>query len=180
MASPEPMETVLLGGYGGAQIITGVLFIAPLTMTLDVILKNTVNTINDTLKNIDLIAETRHALIARGVPVKAPDPEAVQAILIVNKYGLVGKYGAIRGMGSEACLIVVADLVIANGTREIFRDEIHVNTSRRSNDAPPPACRPVQDFADKEGLPLRNAAHTYAQVLAAIAVHRIKEMPWKR
>jgi len=169
-----------MGGYPGAQIITGVLFIAPLTFALDTMLKNTVTTINDTLKDVDLIEETRHALVTRGVPVKAPDPDSVQALLVVNSYGLVGKHGAIHRMGSEACLIVAADLIIADGAREIFRDEIRISTSRRSADAPPPSCLPFQDFADKDGLPLRNAARTYAQVLAAIAVQRIKEMPWKR
>lgn len=169
-----------MGGYPGAQVIAGVLFIAPLTFTLDMMLKNTVTTINDTLKDVDMIAETKRALIARGVPVTAPDPDVVQATLVINKYGLIGKNGAIRGMGSEACLIVAADLVIAEGGREVFRDAIYINTFRRSADAPPPSCRSVQDFAEKDGRPLRNAARTYSQVLAAITVQRIKEIPWKR
>jgi len=169
-----------MGGYPGAQIVTGVLILAPVVFTLDTILTNTVTTISDTLKDVDLIAETRGAVAARGIPVKTPDRDAVRALLVVNSYGLVGKYGEIRRMGSDACLIVAADLIIADGAREIFRDEIRIGTSRRSADAPPPSCLPFQDFAEKDGIPLRNAARTYAQVLAAIAVHRIKEMPWKR
>jgi len=72
----------------------------------------------------------------------------------------------------------VADLVLTSGVQEVFRDAVHIAPFRRSADAPPPVCARMEDFAAREGAPLRNAALDAAQVLAAIVRHRLPAVPW--
>lgn len=172
-------QGLAMGGYAGAQIVTGAVFIAPLVITLDTMAKSTVNTITRVLKDVDLIGETRRALLARGIRSEAVTAETARVTLVVNAYGLVPKHGAVRNIESEVCLIVDSDLIVTTGGRELFRDAIHIRPYRRSADAPPPVCAEMWDFADKEGRSLQNAARDYAQVLAAIALHRIKDLPWR-
>jgi len=166
-------------GYLGAQMLTSVLFIAPLVLTIDVAAQNTIKTVNRALKEVDLISETLRALQARGVPTEPVTGEATQVTLSVIAFGLVPKNRAVTFDSGEVCLIVEADLIVTANKQEIFRDAIQIKPYQRSADAPAPACRSLMEFSDEEGRSLRNAAHDYALVLAALTLRRIKKLPWK-
>jgi hypothetical protein len=164
-------EALALPGFFAGSLVAGALILAPLAVGLDRAQQRQHETIVAALKHADLTEGTRAALAPR-----LPDGEAQTTLsVIVLAYGLVPKYGT----HGPLCLSVVADLVLAGGGQEIYRDTVHLTPYLRSADAPPPVCAFREHFAAKDGAPLRYAAMDAAQVLAAIARHRLAVLPWK-
>lgn len=166
-------EALLIPGFFSGSLVAGALILAPLAIGLNSAQRRQHETIVAALKQADLIEGTRAALAPR-LP---PGPGEATLSVIVLAYGLVPKEG---GALRRHCLTVVADLVLASGGEEIYRDTVHMAPWRRSADAPPPVCAHWEDFAAKDGAPLRHAALDAAQVLAAIARHRTPALPWTR
>ena len=165
-------EALLLPGFLSGSLVAGALILAPLAVGLDSAQRRQHETIVTALKQADLIEGTRAAL-ASHLP--AGGAEATLSVIVLA-YGLVPKYGSSHG---PLCLSVVADLVLVSGGQEIYRDTVHLAPYLRSADAPPPVCARREDFAAKDGAPLRHAAMDGAQVLAAIVRHRLPALPWK-
>lgn len=166
-------EALLLPGFFSGSLVAGALILAPLAVGLNSAQQRQHDTIVAALKQVDLLEGTRAALAPR-LP---PGPGEATLSVIVLAYGLVPKEGRATG---RQCLTVVADLVLARGGEEIYRDTVHMAPWRRSADAPPPVCAHMEDFAAKDGAPLRHAALDAGQVLAAIARHRTPALPWAR
>jgi hypothetical protein len=169
-------EAVLLPGFFSGSLIVGTLILAPATIGLHAVLQKEVDTVSRVLKEVDLMGETQRALLARGVPGEPP-ADATQMTLVILAYGLVPRepHPSLWGV----CLALEADLILTAGGRELFRDTIYLWPHRRSADAPPPVCGGMGEFAKNDGIALRNAARDYAQVLAAIALRRARQFPWK-
>jgi hypothetical protein len=172
------VRRIARGGYPPAELMTGAIFIVP-QLIADSVAQDAMRTVTQALVQIDLVVATRNALQARGVRARAQVDDTAQATLAVIAYGLVPKYGEVKDVKSELCLIVESALIVTAGGQELFRDAIHMTPYRRSADAPPPACRTLKEFAEDEGQSLKNAAHDHAQVLAVIAMQRLRELPWK-
>lgn len=166
-------QALMMPGFFSGSLVAGALILAPLAIGLNSTEQRWQETIVAALKEADLIAGTRAAVAAR-LPAPAPDAGATLSVIVLA-YGLVPKYAKAQG---PLCLSVVADLVLQAGDREIYRDTVYLTPYRRSADAPPPVCGALEDFAAKDGAPLRNAALDAAQVLAAIARHRLAALPW--
>lgn len=166
-------EALLLPGFFSGSLVAGALILAPLAVGLNSAQQRQHETMVAALKQMDLLEGTRAALVPR-LP---PGPGEATLSVIALAYGLVPKEGRATG---PLCLAVVADLVVARGGEEIYRDTVHMAPWRRSVDAPPPVCAHMEDFAAKDGAPLRHAALDAGQVLAAIARHRTPALPWTR
>jgi len=164
-------EALLIPGFFSGSLVAGALILTPLAIGLDGVERRQHETIVAALKHADLIEGTRTALAAR-LPKGEP---GTTLTVIVLAYGLVPKQST---RGGTLCLAVVADLVLTSGVQEVFRDAVHIAPFRRSADAPPPVCARMEDFAARDGVPLRNAALDAAQVLAAIVRHRLPAVPW--
>lgn len=166
-------EALLIPGFFSGSLVAGALILAPLAIGLNSTERRQHETIVAALQEADLVAGTRAALAAR-LPAPPPEPGATLSVIVLA-YGLAPKYGKAQG---PLCLSVVADLVLHAGNREVYRDTVHMAPYRRSADAPPPVCAAMEDFAAKDGAPVRHAALDAAQVLAAIARHRLAALPW--
>jgi hypothetical protein len=164
-------EAFLLPGFFSGSLVAGGLILAPLAIGLNSVEQRQHDAIVAALKQADLIEGTLAALAPR-LPAGG---EAAKLSVIVLAYGLVPKYGS----HGPLCLSMVADVVLASEGREIYRDTVHLAPYLRSADAPPPVCAHREDFAAKDGAPLRHAAIDAAQVLAAIVRHRLPALPWK-
>jgi hypothetical protein len=164
-------EALLIPGFFSGSLVAGALILAPLAIGLNSVEQRQHETIVAALKQADLIVGTRAALAPR----LSAGGDAATLSVIVLAYGLVPKYGTGHG---PLCLSVVADLVLARGAQEIYRDTVHLAPYLRSADAPPPVCARREDFAARDGAPLRHAATDAAQVLAAIVRHRLRALPW--
>jgi hypothetical protein len=165
-------EAFLLPGFFSGSLVAGGLILAPLALGLNSVEQRQHEAIVAALKQADLIDGTRAAL-AQRLPAGGDAPTLS---VIVLAYGLVPKYATSHG---PLCLSVVADVVLASGGREIYRDTVHLAPYLRSADAPPPVCAHRESFAAKDGTALRHAATDAAQVLAAIVRHRLPVLPWK-
>jgi hypothetical protein len=165
-------EALAMPGFFAGSLVAGALILAPLAVGLDRAQQRQHETIVAALKQADLIEGTRAALAPR-----LPDGDTQATLsVVVLAYGLVPKYGDTPG---PWCLSVAADVVVAGGGQEIYRDTVHLTPYLRSADAPPPVCAFREHFAAKDGAPLRYAAMDAAQVLAAIVRHRLAALPWK-
>lgn len=165
------VEAVALPGFFSGSLVAGGLILAPFAIALDAMERRQHEAIVAALQETDLLGHTRAALEQR-LPAPAPD---VTLTVIVLAYGLVPKYGHPSG---PLCLSLDADLVVRAGDRELFRDTVYLEPYRRSADAPPPVCADLAAFAAQDGAALRNAVLDYAQVLAAIARHRLPALAW--
>ena len=165
-------EALAIPGFFSGSLVAGALILAPLAVGLNSVEQRQHETIVAALKQADLIDRTR-AVLAPRLPAGG-DPATLSVIVLA--YGLVPKYGSGHG---PLCLSVVADLVLTSGEQEIYRDTVHLAPYLRSVDAPPPVCARREDFAAKDGAPLRLAATDAAQVLAAIVRNRLPVLPWK-
>jgi hypothetical protein len=164
-------EALLIPGFFSGSLVAGALILAPLAVGMNSVQQRQHEAIIAALKEADLIDGTRMALAPR---LPAGSTQATLSVIVLA-YGLVPKYGTGRG---PLCLSVVADLVLASRGQEIYRDTVHLAPYLRSADAPPPVCANREDFAAKDGAPLRHAATDAAQVLAAIVRHRLPALPW--
>jgi hypothetical protein len=165
-------EALLIPGFFSGSLVAGALILAPLAVGLNSAQRRQHETIIAALKQADLVEGTRAALAPR---LAAGDAQTTLSVIVLA-YGLVPKYGSSQG---PLCLSVVADLVLASGGREVYRDTVQLAPYLRSADAPPPVCTSREDFAANDGAPLRLAAMDAAQVLAAIVCHRLPVVPWK-
>jgi len=164
-------EAVALPGFLSGSLVAGSLILAPLAIGINAVERRQHEAILTALQQTDLIGNTRAALEKR---LPAPLPENTLTVIVLA-YGLVPKYGRPHG---PLCLTLDADLVVRAGDRELFRDTVYLEPYRRSADAPPPVCAELAGFAAQDGAALRNAVLEYAQVLAAIARHRLPALPW--
>jgi hypothetical protein len=169
-------EAVLLPGFFSGSLTAGALILMPAVIGLQASLQKEVDTVSRVMKEVDLIGETRRALLVRGASSEAA-ADATQMTLVILAYGLVPKEPHTSLWGH--CLILESDLILTAGGRELARDRIHLWPYLRSADAPPPICGGMGEFARNDGIALRNAALDYAQVLAAIALRRARQLPWK-
>lgn len=164
-------EAVLLPGFFSGSLIAGAVILAPLALGLDRVQQRQHEAIIAALNEADLLEGTRTVLAAH---LPAGDDDATLSVIVLA-YGLVPKYGP---GGGPLCLTVAADVVLTSGGQEVYRDTIHLAPYLRSVDAPPPVCAYREDFAARDGAPLRHAATDLAQVLAAIVRHRLAVLPW--
>lgn len=164
-------EALVIPGFFSGSLVAGAIILAPLAIGLNSVEQRQHETIIAALKQADLMEGTRAAL---GPRLPAGGDATLSVIILA--YGLVPKYGTGHG---PLCLSLVADVMVASGGREIYRDTVHLMPYLRSADAPPPVCAYREDFAAKDGAPLRHAASDAAQVLTAIVSHRLPVLPWK-
>jgi len=169
-------EAFLLPGFFSGSLVAGGLILAPFAIGLNTMERRQHERIVAALEQTDLIEGTRASLAAR-LPAPASPPAAALEVIVLA-YGLVPKYAG-RPAG-QLCLTVMAEIVLTAGGHERYRDAVYLEPFHRSADAPPPVCAHMEDFAAKDGAPVRNAALDAAQVLAAIVRQRTPALPWTR
>ena len=165
------VEAFALPGFFSGSLVAGGLILAPFAIGLNAAEKRQHEAIVSALKETDL-RDAVSAGLAKRLPASAAQ---TRLTVIVLAYGLVPKYGNPHG---PLCLTLDADIVVHDGGREVYRDTVYLEAWRRSADAPPPVCAHMEDFAAKDGAPVRNAALDAAQVLAAIVRLRTPALPW--
>lgn len=164
-------EAVMMPGFFSGTLVAGGLILAPLAIGLNSAEKKQHAAITAALKESELLDYTREALEKR-LPERAAD---TRLSVIMLAYGLVPKN---ENRFDSLCLSLVAHLVVQAGENVLFRDTVHIEPYRRSDDVPPPICATMEAFADAEGASLRRAVRDYAQILAAIVRHRLPALPW--
>jgi hypothetical protein len=152
-------NAVVAGGFA--------LVYLPVAAALSTAERAEVARIRAALAEVDFAAQAGESL-ARFV---SSDPDAATSAEL-----LVIAYGFAPVASQEACFFLDARLRVVSdsGTRE---SAIALGPYRRSDDAPPPHCA-VHSALDADGDRLtRRVAEESAEILAAIAAHRLAESP---
>lgn len=154
--------------YASALVVGGLL-LAPTALLMSSRERRTWENVTTALGSVAFEQNLLRALIERAqgrLPERAGGDVRVE--LIVQAYGLVG------ARPERVCFIASADLVVRGVEGERRRERLSITPTDASADAPPPQCASLERFAAREGQLVRDTAAEYAQVLAVMAIDRLR------
>lgn len=177
LGAVSAVEAFAMPGFMSGSLVAGALILVPLAVGMDAVARRQHERITGALKESDFQAEMRRQIEQRLAKPGAAGA-AMRLSAIVIAYGLVPKYD--RQPHGPLCLVADVDLLLEASGQVLYRDTVYLEPYRRSEDAPPPVCAAMDRFAARDGTALREAVLQYAEVIAAIANHRLVGLPWAR
>jgi hypothetical protein len=132
------------------------------------------NTIKEVLLTTDFSALTQQAIIESMCDNELESNNEYILSIIILAYGFTEK------ISDEICFSVDAEIKLKFQEIEIFKDYIYIEPFLRSEDAPPPQCASVDEFANNEGELVKQTIDDFSIYLASIVAHRLPCISWKK
>lgn len=132
------------------------------------------NTIKEVLLATDFSALTQKAIIKSMCDNGLDSNNEYVLSIIILGYGFTNKSSSI------ICFSLDAEIKLKFKEIEIFKDYIYIEPFLRSEDAPPPQCYSVGEFANNEGKLVKQTIDDFSIYLASIVAQRLPVIAWKK
>ena len=162
------VEAFAIPGFFSGTLIAGAVILVPLSITIAAMEHHVFNTIERALQETSLTELTQENL-SNYLPSFPFEGERATVELIIIGFGLTE---------NPSCIFTDAVIKVSFKDKTYYEDIIYIEPYLRSEDAPPPICRPLDTFAQKNGKLLKQGLIEYSQVLSAILRKRTKALPW--
>jgi hypothetical protein len=147
--------------YASALIVGGILLVA-LPSSMGAISGIQRNTIKEVLATEDFSALTQQAIIESIEYNDSNRSEGYTLSIIILAYGFVQRFS------DEICFSVDSEVKLKFDEKEIFKDYIYIEPFLRSEDAPPPQCALVGEFAENNGKLAKQTIKNFSEYLASV------------
>jgi len=159
--------------YASALVVGGILLVA-MPSSMGAISGIQRNTIKKVLTTTDFSDLTQKAVVESFDYNQKRRSEGYKLTILILAYGFVEKFA------DEICFSVDAEIKLHLNEKEIYRDFIYIEPYLRSEDAPPPQCALVGEFAENNGKIAKQTIKDFSTILASIVTHRLSILAWKK
>ena len=159
--------------YASALVVGGILLVA-MPSSLGAISGIQRNTIKKVLTTTDFSDLTQKAVVESFDYNQKSKSDGYKLTILILAYGFVEKFS------DEICFSVDAEIKLRLHEKEIYRDFIYIEPYLRSEDAPPPQCALVGEFAENNGKIVKQTIKDFSTILASIVTHRLSILAWKK
>ena len=154
--------------YASSLVVGGFLLI-PLGTYIYLSDKGIWDSINGALSNVEFTSEVDKAMKNRLNAVFTDGSMPNMKIeIIIQSLGLVDSSSM-----QQNCLVVSAKFVLKGDNMELKQDQLRITDLNKSEDAPPPQCASLEQFAKNGARLVKDTLAEYAEVLAVMAIDRI-------
>lgn len=158
--------------YASALVVGGALLVV-MPSSLGAISGIQRNTLKKVLKATDFSSLTQKAVVESFDYSEKRKSNGYKLTILILAYGFTEKFS------DEICFSVDAEIKLHLYENELYRDFIYIEPYIRSEDAPPPQCALVGEFAENNGKIAEQTIEDFSTILASIVRHRLSALAWK-